>query len=572
MQNVSVQRKRNPGDTDKNGIISEYREILREAGCLSFLRIHVCISKFMNIADWQQICLVHRKRCTGMKRGGKLLKKLEESRKVSANLRENEKYLRSRLENCSDILIRPMRLGDKHKVDCLMVYIEVAVSNMMLDDSALGKMINHFWEISPEDIQEFVRHNSLGIADVKKLENLDESIDAMLAGNAVFFIDGYDKAMKISSKGYPSTGVMEAESEKVLRGSREGFSDSVKSNSALVRKRLRDTRLKVEEYKIGVRSHTLTQVLYMDDLVHEGLLEEVKERLEEFQIDGILDSGMLEQLTEDVWYSPFPQYQTTERPDRAVQEILKGKVVILCDNSPEALILPGNFSSFMESSEDWYHRFEMAFFLRILRYLAVIMATVLPGLYLAVIRFHTQILPSALILSFAEAREGVPFSSVVELIFLELAFELIREAGVRVPGSLGNAIGIVGGLVIGQAAVEANLVSPIVVMIVALTALGSMTVPNEEFAAAFRLVKYGFLILGGYLGIYGIVLGVYLVIGHLAGLISFGIPYLVPFIKKEQKGSRGEGVLRVPLRKRVLRPLYAREEQKIRLKRKESGS
>lgn len=572
MQNVSVQRKRNPGDTDKNGIISEYREILREAGCLSFLRIHVCISKFMNIADWQQICLVHRKRCTGMKRGGKLLKKLEESRKVSANLRENEKYLRSRLENCSDILIRPMRLGDKHKVDCLMVYIEVAVSNMMLDDSALGKMINHFWEISPEDIQEFVRHNSLGIADVKKLENLDESIDAMLAGNAVFFIDGYDKAMKISSKGYPSTGVMEAESEKVLRGSREGFSDSVKSNSALIRKRLRDSRLKVEEYKIGVRSHTLTQVLYMDDLVHEGLLEEVKERLEEFQIDGILDSGMLEQLTEDVWYSPFPQYQTTERPDRAVQEILKGKVVILCDNSPEALILPGNFSSFMESSEDWYHRFEMASFLRILRYLAVIMATVLPGLYLAVIRFHTQILPSALILSFAEAREGVPFSSVVELIFLELAFELIREAGVRVPGSLGNAIGIVGGLVIGQAAVEANLVSPIVVMIVALTALGSMTVPNEEFAAAFRLVKYGFLILGGYLGIYGIVLGVYLVIGHLAGLISFGIPYLVPFIKKEQKGSRGEGILRVPLRKRVLRPLYAREEQKIRLKRKESGS
>ena len=572
MQNVNVQRKRNPGDTDKNGIISEYREILREAGCLSFLRIHVCVSEFMNIADWQQICLVHRKRCTGMKRGGKLLKKLEESRKVSANLRENEKYLRSRLENCSDILIRPMRLGDKHKVDCLMVYIEVAVSNMMLDDSALGKMINHFWEISPEDIQEFVRHNSLGIADVKKLENLDESIDAMLAGNAVFFIDGYDKAMKISSKGYPSTGVMEAESEKVLRGSREGFSDSVKSNSALVRKRLRDTRLKVEEYKIGVRSHTLTQVLYMDDLVHEGLLEEVKERLEEFQIDGILDSGMLEQLTEDVWYSPFPQYQTTERPDRAVQEILNGKVVILCDNSPEALILPGNFSSFMESSEDWYHRFEMASFLRILRYLAVIMATVLPGLYLAVIRFHTQILPSALILSFAEAREGVPFSSVVELIFLELAFELIREAGVRVPGSLGNAIGIVGGLVIGQAAVEANLVSPIVVMIVALTALGSMTVPNEEFAAAFRLVKYGFLILGGYLGIYGIVLGVYLVIGHLAGLISFGIPYLVPFIKKEQKGSRGEGVWRVPLRKRVLRPLYAREEQKIRLKRKESGS
>ena len=499
----------------------------------------------------------------------KTVKEAENQRKISANLRENEKYLRSRLDKCSDILIRSMRLGEKQKVDCLMVYIEVAVSNMMLDDSAIGKMINHFWEISPEQIQEFIKNNSLGIADVKKLTDMDEAIAAMLAGNAVFFIDGYDKAMKISSKGYPSMGVMEAESEKVLRGSREGFSDSVKSNSALVRKRLRDTRLKVEEYYTGVRTHTLTQVLYMEDLVHEELLEQVKERLERFRIDGILDSGMLEQLTEDVWYSPFPQYQTTQRPDRAVQEILNGKVVILCDNSPEALILPGNFNSFMESSEDWYHRFEMASFLRTLRYLAVIMATVLPGLYLAVIRFHTQILPSALILSLAQAREGVPFSSVTELIFLELSFELIREAGVRVPGALGNAIGIVGGLVIGQAAVEANLVSPIVVMIVALTALGSMTVPNEEFAAAFRLLKYVFLILGGYLGIYGIVLGVYLTIAHLAGLSSFGVPYMVPFIKKDPHEEKGEGIWRAPLRMRWRRPLYAREEQRIRLKRKE---
>ena len=315
-----------------------------------------------------------------------------------------------------------------------------------------------------------------------------------------------------------------------------------------------------------MRSHTLVQILYMEDLVHEKLLEDVKERLEEFEIDGILDSGMLEQLTEDAWYSPFPQYQTTERPDRAVQEILNGKVVLLCDNSPEALVLPGNFNSFMESSEDWYHRFEMASFLRVLRYLAVIMAVILPGLYLAVIRFHTQILPSNLILSFAEAREGVPFSSVVELIFLELAFELIREAGVRIPGALGNAIGIVGGLVIGQAAVEANLVSPIVVMIVALTALGSLTVPNEEFASAFRMLKYGFLILGGYLGIYGLVLGVYFTVGHLAGLLSFGVPYLVPFIKKERLSGMGDGILRIPFRKRWKRPLYAREEEKIRLR------
>ena len=274
---------------------------------------------------------------------------------------------------------------------------------------------------------------------------------------------------------------------------------------------------------------------------------------------------MLEQLTEDSWLSPFPQYHTTERPDRAAQEILNGKVVLLCDNSPLALVLPGAFNSFMESSEDWYNRFEMTSFLRMLRYVAMAAATLLPGLYLAVIRFHTQILPVNMILSFSQARAGVPFSSVAELLLLEISFELIREAGVRIPGALGNAMGIVGGLIVGSAAVEANLVSPIVVMVVAITALGSLSIPNEEFASAFRLLKYFFLFLGGYLGIFGIVAGVYLTISHLAGLLSFGVPYLVPFVKKDATKGIGAGIWRVPFKKRWRRPLYARDAEKVRL-------
>lgn len=492
-----------------------------------------------------------------------------EGTKISPVLRDNERYIRKRCENCADILIRPMKLGDERKVDCLMVYIEVAVSNMMLDDSALGKMINHFWEVPADKIQEFMENNSLGVADVKKFAVMEEAFASMLAGNAIFFVDGYDKAMKISSKGYPNMGVTQAETEKVLRGSKEGFADSVKTNSALVRKRLRDTSMKVEEATIGVRSNTMVQILYIEDIVHQELLDNIKERLDTFEVDGILDSGMVEQLTEDAWYSPFPQYQTTERPDRAAQELLNGKVVLLCDNSPVALIFPGGFNSFMESSEDWYNRFEMASFLRVLRYLAMAAAVLLPGLYLAVIRFHTQILPTNLILSFAEAREGVPFSSVVELVFLELAFELIREAGVRIPGSLGNAIGIVGGLIIGQASVEANLVSPIVVMVVALTALGSLAIPNEEFASAFRLLKYFFLFFGGFLGVYGMVLGGYLTVSHLAGLLSFGVPYLVPFVKKSGQRGVGDGILRVPFRRRQERPLYAMQDESLRLKRRE---
>ena len=491
-----------------------------------------------------------------------------EGTKISKSLRENEAYVRQKCENCADILIRPMKLGQDRKINCLMVYIEVAVSNMMLDDSALGKMVNHFWESSPEQIQEFMKNNSLGVADVRKFDTMEDAFAALLAGNAIFFVDGYDKAMKISSKGYPNMGVSEVQSEKVIRGSREGFTDSTKVNSALVRKRLRDTRLKVEEKFMGVRSNTLVQILYIEDLVHEELLEEVKERLDKYEIDGILDTGMLEQLTEESWISPFPQYQTTERPDRAAQELLNGKIVMFCDNSPSGLILPSTFQGFMESSEDWYNRFEMTSFLRVLRYFAMLIATLLPGLYLAVIRFHTQILPENLILSFAEARAGVPFSSIVELVLLELSFELIREAGVRIPGQLGNTIGIVGGLIIGQSAVTANIVSPIVVIIVALTALGSMAIPNEEFASGFRILKYGFLFLGGYLGIFGLVLGIYFVLAHLGGLLSFGIPYLVPFVKRESGKYVGNGILRPPFRMRKIRPLFANANENVRLKRK----
>ena len=328
---------------------------------------------------------------------------------VSDSLRANEDYIRSQLDKCDDIVIRPMRLGDSRKVDCLVVYIEVAVSNMMLEDSVIGKLINHFWEIPPSQMKEFLEYNSLGISDVSELPTMEAAMSAMLAGNAIFFMDGFNQAIKISSKGYPNMGVTQADREKVLRGSKEGFSDSVKTNSALIRKRLRDTRLKIVEVYSGVRSNTLMHLLYVEDLASEELLETIKNRLASFEIDGVMDSGIVQQLSEEVWYSPFPQFQTTERPDRAAAELLNGRIVLICDNSPTALILPTTFHNFMQASEDRYQHFELVSFLRCLRYAAMLAATLLPGLYLAVTRFHTQVLPTNLLLSFAEARQGVPF-------------------------------------------------------------------------------------------------------------------------------------------------------------------
>ena len=391
-----------------------------------------------------------------------------------------------------------------------------------------------------------------------------------MTGDTILFIDGYDKALKIPDKGYPSMGISEVNSEKVIRGSNEGFTESVKANTALVRKRIRSPKVKVKEKKIGLRSKTNVDLMYMEDLIYPGVLEEVEKRLDGFEIDGVLDSGIIEQLTEEKWYSPFPQFQTTQRPDRAAMAILEGRVVLIADNSPIALILPTDYNSFIQTSDDYYNRWEIASLGRILRFLASFFAMTLPGLYLAVTNFHTQILPTKLLLSFAAARQGVPFPGVVEVLLMELSFELLREAGVRLPGAMGNTIGIVGGLIIGQAAVEANLVSPIVVIVVAFTALCSFAVPNEEFATAFRILKFFFIAMCAWLGFFGFLMALLAVLIHLSHLKSFGIPYLMPFVGADVTDYQDErdSLLRLPLYQLRHRPVFARRHNRLRLRRK----
>ena len=478
-----------------------------------------------------------------------------------------EERIRQICENCDDIIIRQMELGKDTRVKCLVVYIETAVSNMMLEDSVIGKLLNHLWEMGEKELREAVTENGLGISDVKELETMEECLAALLAGNAVFFMEGYDKALKIAGRGYPGMGVTKADSEKVLRGSREAFSESVKINTALIRKRIRTTKLKAEELFLGERSNTLAVLLYMEELAYPGLLEELKKRLASIEIDGILDSGVIEQLASDTWYSPFPQFQTTERPDRAAAAVLEGRIVLLCDNTPMGLLLPTTMNSLLQTGDDYYGHFEIASLLRCIRWLAIVLAFSLPGLYLAVTNFHPQILPTNLLLSMADARGGVPFPAMGEVLLMEISFELMREAGLRMPGPIGNMIGIVGGLIIGQAAVTANLVSPIIVIIDALTALGSFSIPNEELSEAFRLLKYGMIFLCGFFGIYGYVAGWLLLLIHLAGLKSFGIPYLMPFAAADRDGiSRWtDGIFRAPMRRLDHRPVYAKRENRRKM-------
>ena len=300
------------------------------------------------------------------------------------------------------------------------------------------------------------------------------------------------------------------------------------------------------------------------------VLEQIRRGIDQFVIDGVLDSGIIEQLTEEDWVSPFPQFQTTQRPDRAALAVLEGRIVLLCDNSPVALILPTDLNSFLKTSDDYYNRFGVATFARILRYMAAFFAMTLPGLYLAVTNFHTQILPTPLLLSFWEARIGVPFPAALEVILMEISFELLREAGVRLPGAMGNTIGIVGGLIIGQAAVDANLVSPIVVIVVAFTALCSFSIPNEEFAFSFRILKFYVIVLSAWLGFFGFLIALLTVFIHLSRLESFGIPYLMPFVGADVNDYHDErdSIWRAPLKKMVRRPIYAKRGERIRLRKK----
>lgn len=464
---------------------------------------------------------------------------------VSPVLSENKAWVQKRFEKCDDILNRQVFLDDG-KQEGLLVYVEVAVSNLMLEEHVIG------------------------LSDVQPLATYDEAEAALLAGNGILFLAGDDNVYKISSKGYPGLGVSKAESEKVMRGSKEGFTESEKLNVALIRKRLRDPRMKVEEGQIGTRSHTMMALVYMEDLIYPGLLDTIKQQMDAYEIDGIMDSGMLEQLTEKHWLSPFPQYQSTERPDRAASAVLEGRVVLVTDHSPTVLIFPSDYNSFFQTSDDWYNRFEIATFARMLRFFAAILAMSFPAIYVAVTTWHTSLLPTNLILSMAAARQGVPFPSLGEVLLMEISFELIREAGIRLPGPIGNTIGIVGGLIIGQSAVAANVVSPIVVIVVAFTALCSFAIPNEEFASAFRLLKYGCIFMGAWLGLYGVLLSYLWVLIHLSHLNSFGIPYLMPYVASDLNDYEDErdSLIRFPLRMMRKRPIFARREARIRLRKK----
>lgn len=453
---------------------------------------------------------------------------------------ELSNYLDNNLYNCNDIK-------------------RITINLKYLDDL---KGILYFIEETVSDVT--VKNVALGLSDVEEIDNKEDAINTILNGNAILVIEGKNKALKIISNGFPGMGIGEVKNEQTVRGSSEGFSTSYKKNTLLIRKRIKSNLLKINSTIVGNYSKTSIGILYIEGVARRQVINEVKERISKINIDGFMDSGVIEQITERGQWSPFPQYMTTERPDRASQLLLKGHVIVLIDNSPVALVLPVNFSTFLKAADDYYDRWGIVTLERILRYIAVFFAVSLPAIYISVVNFRPEILPDNLIQIFINARKNIPYPVIVEVLIMEISFELIREAGVRIPGAMGNAIGIVGGLIVGSAAVDASLASPIIVIVVALTALCSFTIPNNEFSQGFRVIKYLLIIMSAIYGIYGYLVGLLFVFIHLSGLKSYGFPYLSPMAaaRKDRESEIGDFILRLPYKYLGKKTVFSQEKKR----------
>ncbi len=491
---------------------------------------------------------------------------------ISSNINRNLQIIKKELVNCDDIVYRPIKVGKKQEFNMALIYIDGLIDKALISNFAMEPLLLEARQEvpNPQNIKdglfELVEKGNLAISEVKELKTIEEALDNLLIGETLLLIDGYNKILMLSSRGWPMRGISEPQIETVVRGPRDGFNETVKVNASLVRRRIRDPKLKSQYIKIGKRSKTDVVIMYIEDIANKKLVKEVFKRLEKINIDANIGSGQIEHLISGNLLSPFPQTQHTERPDVVASSISEGRVAILVDNTPFGLIVPATVTTLLQSAEDYYSSWYISSLVRIIRIFAVTIALTLPSLYIAMTSFHPGLLPTELALSVAAARDTVPFPAFVEAFMMEITIELLREAGARLSGPIGTTIGIVGGLVIGQAAVEAGIVSPLMVIIVAITTISSFAVPNYGFASALRFLRFLLMGTAAVLGLYGIMLGLILLLTHLVKLNSFGVPYLSPFTNlgrnlKDLKDS----IIRLPQTVMKKRPEFTSVTDKTRI-------
>ncbi|MDQ0194280.1 spore germination protein [Paenibacillus wynnii] len=438
------------------------------------------------------------------------------------DLQQNEDQIRLIYANCSDLVYRSFIIEGHTKA--ILIYIDGLSDSAGIEKNVICPLMQEV-NGKPYEIGELAERK-ISASQTKPFTTFEECVEYLSNGLPILLQDHEATGLALGLNKWEMRSIEEPVAESGIRGPREGFTETLRINTSLVRRIVKSPLLKMDSMKIGGYTQTNVVIAYIEKLVDITLVEEVKKRLERIQIDGILESGYIEELIEDMPLSPFPQLLTTERPDVTCASLLEGRVAIMVEGTPFVLVAPITLISLMQSPEDYYQRFWVSTAMRWLRYLFTLISLMLPSLYVATLSFHQEMVPSSLLISMAASREAVPFPALVEALIMEVTFEALREAGVRLPKQIGSAVSIVGALVIGQAAVQAGLVSAPMVIVVAITGISSFMIPRYIAGIAIRLLRFPLIFLAGSLGLLGIMMGVIALVLHLCSLKSFGVPYL----------------------------------------------
>lgn len=466
---------------------------------------------------------------------------------IKESLQENIQHVLSVVGNSGDVVIREIQIGDDRQIRAGIIYVDGLVDtgslqNFLMESLMIGPP-NANWadhiELC-ENLPLFLKDSILTVGDIAEISDFGTLFAFLMSGCAILLLDGYSQGLSIAMGGGEGRQVSEPSNESVIRGPREGFTERLGTNVALIRRKIKDPRLWLEFKRIGKVTKTNVAVAYIKGIANDKVVEEVRKRLDRIDIDGILESGYIEELIQDETFTPFPTINNTERPDVAAAELLEGRIVILVDGTPFALFVPALFVGFFQASEDYYQRSDISTFLRVLRFASFLITLLGPSLYIAITTFHQEMLPTQLLISLAAQREGVPFPAFFEALGMEITFEILREAGVRMPKAIGQAVSIVGTLVIGTAAVDAGIVSAAMVIVVSITAIASFVLPGFNLSISVRMLRFPLMALAASFGIFGIIVGLIALVLHLCSLRSFGVPYMspvAPMIPADQKDT-----------------------------------
>ncbi len=474
---------------------------------------------------------------------------------LSAYLNKNLDMLRGIFSISSDIVIRELAFGQQPQVHAALIYVDGLVDKATINLSIIKPLMYDSRIISPEKAHkeniDHVKTTLLSVGDVKQTSLINKLVDDCMSGDTIMLIDGHDEALAISAKAWENRGVQEPETENVVRGPREGFSETLRTNTSLIRRKIKNPDLIFETMKIGNRTKTDVCIAYLQGVVNPALVNEIKSRLKRIDTDAILESGYIEQYIEDAPYSIFPTIANSEKPDVVAANLLDGRAAIMIDGTPFVLTVPALFIESFQASEDYYSRSFLSSIIRMIRYISYMLTILTPATYFAILTYHPELLPTPLLFTLMASEEGLPFPLFLELILMVIIFDILREAGVRLPRPIGQAISIVGALVIGEAAVAAGIVSDFTVIVIAATAVSSFVNPAQTDSAS--ILRYILLIVSAVMGGFGIIIGLICVLIHLATLRSFGTPYLsplAPFVAQDQK----DVFIRAPLWSMTTRP------------------